>query len=192
MLLEFAGEAGQLFAGLGEIVGASRQTVSQLGDAVGVSGGASGNALEFHGGLVSLGSCFANLLIEGVAGTDAFRVLSIHRLDICGLSIDLCGERTNLLCRGGLLAVELRHPAGQNDSKTCAEFFAERAVTLGLSCLTFKSRHLAGDFVEDVVDTGKIETRGLETKFSKTLFSLEACDPGRFFKDGRDDRAASS
>ena len=44
--------------------------------------------------------------------------------------------------------------------------------------------HLAGDFVEDVVDAGEVETGGFETKLGEALFSFEAGDAGGFFEDG--------
>ena len=89
MLFELAGEAGQLFASLREIVGARGEAVGELGDAVGVGGGAGGDALEFDGGLVGLRAGFANLLVESVAVADAFGVLGVHGLDSGGLRVDL-------------------------------------------------------------------------------------------------------
>ena len=184
MLFEFAGEAGELFAGLREIVGAGGEAAGELGDAVGVGGGAGGDALEFDGGLVGLGAGFADLLVERVAGADAFSVLGVHGFDGGGLRVDLGGERGDLFGGGGLLGVELRHAAGENDAEAGAELVAEGAVTLGLGGLALEGGHLTGDFVEDVVDAGEVEAGGFETEFGEAFFGLEAGDAGGFFDDG--------
>src|SRR6266853_6716245 len=61
---------------------------------------------------------------------------------------------------------------------------AECAVALGLGGLTLEAGHLAGNFVEDVVDAGEIEAGGFETEFCEALFGLETGDAGGFFEDG--------
>ena len=92
MLFEFAGESGELGAGLGEVVVAGGEAVGEFGDAVGVGGGAGGDAFELDGGLVGLCAGFADLLVEGVAGADACGVLGVHRFEGGGLGVDLGGE----------------------------------------------------------------------------------------------------
>ena len=133
---------------------------------------------------LACGTRFANLLVEGVAGADAFGVLGVHRLDVGGLRVDLGGERGDLFGGGGLLEVQLGHAAGENDAEAGAKFVAECAVALGLGGLALERGHLAGDFVEDVVDAGEIEAGGLEAEFGEALFGLEAGDAGGFFDDG--------
>ncbi len=184
VLLKLSGEAGQLLPSLREVVGAGGEAAGEFGDAVGVGRGAGGDALEFDGGLIGLGCCLANLLVEGVAVADAFGVLGVHCLDGCGLRVDLGGESGDLFGGGGLLGVKLRHAAGEHDAKAGAELFAERAVTLGLGGLALEGGHLSGDFVEDVVDAGEILLGGFEAKFGETLFRLEAGDAGGLFDDG--------
>ena len=184
MLLEFAGEAGELFPGLGEVVAAGGEAAGELGDAVGVGGSAGGDALELDGGLVGLCACFANLLVERVAACDARGVFVVHRFNSGGLGIDLSGERAISSAVRSLLGVHLRHAAGEHDAEPGAEFVAKCAVTLGLGGLALEGVHLAGDFVEDVVDTGEVLLGGLEAQFGETLLGLEAGDAGGFFDDG--------
>ena len=184
MLFKFAGEAGQLCLSLSEIVGPGGKAAGEFGDTVGVCCGASGDALQFDGGLVSLGIGFANLLVEGVAGANAFAVLGVHRLDGRGLGIDLRGEQGNLFRGGGLLDIELGHPTGKNNAETRTKFFAECTVTLRLGGLALERVHLTRDFVEDVVDAGEIEAGGFEAKFGEAFFGLEAGDAGGFLEDG--------
>ena len=101
-----------------------------------------------------------------------------------GLCVDLRREQGYLFGGGGLLGVELRHAAGEHDAEAGAEFVAERAVALGLGGLTLEGVHLAGDFVEDVVDAGEVLLGGFEAEFGEALFGLEAGDPGGLFDDG--------
>ena len=84
-------------------------------------------------------SGFANLLVESVAGADAFAVLGVHGLDGRGLRVDLGGEGVDLFGGGGLLDVELGHAAGEDDAEAGAEFVAECAVALGLGGLTLEA-----------------------------------------------------
>ncbi len=158
--------------------------LGEFGDAVGVGGGAGGDALEFDGGLIGLRAGFANLLVERVAGADAFGVLGVHGLDGGGLRVDLGGECGDLFGGGGLLGVELGHAAGEHNAKAGAQFVAEGAVTLGLGGLALERGHLAGDFVEDVVDAGEILLGGFEAQFGEALLGLEAGDAGGLFDDG--------
>ena len=159
------------------------EAAGEFGDTVGVGGSAGGDAFEFDGGLVGLRSGFANPLVEGVAGTDAFRVLGVHGLDCGGLSLDLGSERVDLFSGGGLFEVKLGHAAGEDDTEAGAEFVAECAVTLGLGGLALEGGHLAGYFVEDVVDAGEIEAGGFETEFGEAFLGLETGDAGGFFED---------
>ena len=183
VLLQLAGERGELGAGLRELVGAGGEAVGEFGDAVGVGGGAGGDALQFDGGLIGLRAGLANLLVERVAAADAFGVLGVHRLDGGGLGVDLGGERGDLLGGGCLLGVQLGHAAGEDDAEAGAELVAKGAVTLGLGGLALQGAHLAGDFLEDVVDAGEVLLGGLETELGEALLGLEAGDAGGFFDD---------
>ncbi len=60
MLLEITGERLELRASLGEIVISAQHALREVGDAIGVRGGACGNALEFY----SAGVGAASLLHE--------------------------------------------------------------------------------------------------------------------------------
>jgi len=162
VLLELSGESGELGLGLGEIVLTGGDAGGELDDAVGVGGGAGGDALEFDGGLVGELSGFANLRIERVALLHAGGVLGVHGFDVGGLGVDLGGEEGDLLGGGGLLGIKLGHAAGEDDAEAGAQFVAECAVALGLGGLTLEGGHLAGDFVEDIVDAGEIEAGGFE------------------------------
>ncbi len=155
VLLELTCERGKLLAGLRQVVGAGGEAIRQLGDAVGVGGRASGDALQLDGGLVGLRSGLADLLIERVAVADSFGVFRVHRLDGGGLCVDLRGKRVDLLRRGGLLGVELGHAAGEHNAKPGAKLVTQRTVTLGLGGLAFEGSHLARYFFEDVVDAGR-------------------------------------
>ena len=183
MLFEFAGEGCELGLGVGEVFGSGFKTGGEFGDAVGVGGGAGVDALEFDGGLVGGGPGLADLSIEGVSGGEAFGVLRVHLLDVGGLRVDLGGEGGDLFGGGGLLGIELGHTAGEDDAEAGAELVAEGTVTLGLGCLALEGGHLAGDFVEDIVDAGEVLFGGFEAEFGETLFGLEAGDSGGLFED---------
>ncbi len=162
MLFEVGGEAGELFAGLGEIVSAGGKPVGEFGDAVGVGYRAGGNTLDFDGGLVGLRASFADLLVETVTGVNSLSMLDVHLLDCCRLRIYLSGKGGDLLGGGGLLGIELGHAAGKNDAEAGTEFVAKGPVALRLGGLALEGGHLPGDFIEDVVDAREILTCRLE------------------------------
>src|SRR5439155_1245113 len=90
----------------------------------------------------------------------------------------------DLFSGGGLFEVKLGHAAGEDDTEAGAEFVAECAVTLGLGGLALEGGHLAGYFVEDVVDAGEIEAGGFETEFGEAFLGLETGGAGLGLGDG--------
>ena len=110
-------------------------------------------------------------------------MLGVHGLDCSCLRVDLGGKHGDLFGRSSLLGIELEHAAGEHDAETGAKLVAKGSVTLSLGGLTLQGAHLAGHFLEDVVDAGEILLGRLEAEFGEALLGLESCDPGGLFDD---------
>jgi len=98
--------------------------------------------------------------------------------------VNVGGEGGNFEIETDLFGVHAGHAAGEGYAEAATEFVAEGGETFGLGGLALEAVHLAGDFVEDVIDPGEVLPGAFEAELGEALFGFEAGDAGGFFDDG--------
>ena len=109
----------------------------------------------------------------------ALRHLLAERLQFAGGEVQV--DR-----RLGRIALQQAILAGEHHAQAGIQLGLELAVALGLGCLPLERIHLAGDFLQDVVDARQILLGAFQLGFGQALAGLELGDAGGLF----DDRAA--
>ena len=127
---------------------------------------------------------FGELVLDFVAGhlLSLVRLLALRHLIAEGLQFaGGCGEIDRRL---GRVALQQAILAAEHDAQTGVELDLELAETLGLGRLPLEGVHLAGDFLQNVVDTGQVLLGAFQLCFGQALAGLEAGDAGGFLDHG--------
>ncbi len=127
------GDAGQLGAGLLEFGGGRGHARFEFADALGVAALAGRGALQFDGGGVGAVLRFLDFVLQFVAALGQRVLAGFHGADSGGRSVDLLGERGDLLLEARLLGIHLRHAAGQHHAQAAAQLIAHRAKRSALA-----------------------------------------------------------
>ena len=109
-------------------------------------------------------------------GLFALRHLVAERLEFAGGDVQIDRGLGGIALQQAVLAAE-------HDAQAGIELDFEFAIALGLGCLPLERIHLAGDFLQDVVDARKILLGAFQLGFGQALLGLEPGDSGRFFDD---------
>ncbi len=183
VLLELRRELAELLAGGGQLRAAGFKTRSEVGDAVCVCGGAGRHAFEIDGGLAGGRVNLAKEAVESIAALDATGVLGVEGIEAGSALVDGGGVGSNREFGGGEIGVQLHEATAERDTELTAKLVSELAEALCLRGLPFEGAHLAGDLVEDIVDTREVLLCRFKAKLGKAFLGLEAGDAGRLFDD---------